>query len=69
MTKDEALDVVNRGYGKGYVVKVLEIIERLELILIRYKVKSLRDGMTEWRIKGWGSKAMSGWDYPYRRKW
>lgn len=68
MTKQEAYEIVNRGYGKGYVVKVLEVIDRKGLTLIRYKVIADRDGFVEYRVKGWGS-AMSGWDYPYRRRW
>lgn len=67
MKKDEAYELVNKSYGKGYDVKIIEIIERKELTLIRYKVASKRDGVIEWRIKGYGSRAMSGWDYPYRR--
>jgi hypothetical protein len=68
VTNDEALKIINRDYGKGYAVKILEIIERKGLTLIRYKVTADRDGFTEYRVKGWGS-AMAGWDYPYRRKW
>lgn len=68
MTKEEAFKIVNKGYGKGYDVKVLEVIERKGLHLVRYKVTAKRDGMCEWRVKGWGP-AMSGWDFPYRRKW
>jgi len=67
MNKKEALEIVDRGYGKGYEIKILEVIERRDLHLIRYRVKAKRDGAVEWRVKGWGS-AMSGWDYPYRRK-
>lgn len=68
MTKKEAHAVVDKGYGKGYDVKILEIIERKELILIRYRVQAKWDGAIEWRVKGYGTKAMSGWDFPYRRK-
>ena len=69
MTDEEIEREVNRGYGEGYRIKILEVIRRKELILVRYKITAERDGVREWRIKGWGTKAMSGWDYPYRRKW
>jgi hypothetical protein len=36
--------------------------------VIFYKVKCLRDGMVEWRCKGWGT-ASAGWDCVTRRKW
>lgn len=69
MTKDEAYDVIKQSYRGDYKLKILEVIERKELKMVRYRVKAGRDGFTEWRIKCWGTKAMSGWDYPYRRKW
>jgi hypothetical protein len=68
MTDEEIEAAVNKGYGKGYRVKILEIIRRKELVLVRYRVKADRDGCIEWRVKGWGTKAMSGWDFPYRRR-
>lgn len=68
MTDEEIEKLVIRDYGKGYEVKIIEIIRRKELILVRYKVRAERDGTTEWRIKGWGNRSMSGWDYPYRRR-
>lgn len=68
LTDEEIEAIINRDYGKGYKVRILEIIRRRELILARYRVKSEHDGAREWRVKGWGTQGFSGWDYPYRRK-
>ena len=66
---DEEIEaLILKDYGKGYKVKIREIDRSKKgLILVFYKVTAERDGCTEWRVKGWSS-AMSGWDYPYRRK-
>lgn len=68
ITDEEIRAQIDRSFGKGYKTKVIEIDRgRKGLVLAYYKVKALRDGTTEWRIKGI-SAAMSGWDFPYRRK-
>lgn len=68
LTDEEIEQIVNRGYGKGYRVRILEIIRRKGLVLVRYRVKADHDGSREWRIKGWGTEGSSGWDYPYKRR-
>jgi hypothetical protein len=70
VTDDEIEELVQKDWRKGYEVKVLQIIRHgsSKLTMVIYKVKCLRDGMTEWRCKGWGN-AGGGWDYVTRRKW
>jgi hypothetical protein len=70
VTKDDVQELLDKQWGKGYKVIVREVIVKpgFEATVIFYKVKCLRDGMTEWRCKGWGS-AGQGWDYVTRRKW
>lgn len=60
---------ITKSYGKGYQVKILEIIRHKAAgaTVVLYRVKCDRDGAIEYRCKGWG-KAMGGWDYVTRRK-
>lgn len=70
MTKEEVQELLVKEWGKGYEVTVRKVIIKTgwEATVVFYKVKCNRDGMVEWRCKGWGS-AGAGWDYPTRRKW
>lgn len=70
MTKEEAHELLVKDWKKGYTVKVLEVIVKkaCRATIIFYKVTCIRDGMTEYRCKGWGN-AGGGWDYVTRRKW
>lgn len=70
MTKDEVEDMLRKQWGKGYRVKVKEIIKKTgwKAMIVFYKVTCIRDGMTEYRVKGWGT-ASAGWDCATRRKW
>jgi hypothetical protein len=70
VTDDEIETLIRKEWKKGYVVKILDIIRKksCSVTIVLYRVKCERDGMTEWRCKGWGSAAQ-GWDYVTRRKW
>lgn len=70
MTKDDVQELLDREWGKGYEVNVREVITKMNFTatVIFYRVTCKRDGMTEWRCKGWGT-AGGGWDYVTRRKW
>lgn len=70
MTNDEVQEMLDEQWGKGFEVTVREVIIKTgwQCTVIFYKVKCLRDGMVEWRCKGWGS-ASAGWDCVTRRKW
>lgn len=70
MTKDDVQELLDKQWGKGYEVKVREVIIKMawQATVVFYRVTCKRDGMTEWRCKGWGT-AGGGWDYVTRRKW
>lgn len=70
MTKQEIEEMLVKQWGKGFTVKVKEVMKKTswEAMIVFYKITSTRDGMTEYRVKGWGT-ASSGWDCVTRRKW
>jgi hypothetical protein len=70
VTKDDVQEMLDEQWGKGFEVTVRETITKAgwHCTVVFYKVKCLRDGMVEWRCKGWGG-ASAGWDCVTRRKW
>ena len=70
MTHDEVQQLLEEQWGKGYDVRVKEVIIKAawQGTVVFYKVTCKRDGMTEYRVKTWGS-ASSGADIVTRRKW
>lgn len=70
MTKDEVQELLDEQWGKGYEVKVREVIIKpaWQSTVVFYKVTCKRDGMCEWRVKCWGA-ASQGSEIVTRRKW